>query len=372
MAKYDIVEEKEKLHAINEELIDVMKECGKSKVTEVGLGNSINDGYSMSQPGAPLLDRNPDLKECGKNKGVEVETYQLCRSENNNAFSVYDWVLRNYSEKDAHDWNRADYRRYIENGSPLLTEEQINEYFSGGSEKGIQEVLFNPDKDNANIVIINLGTGSFLDVVTRHGSLKPSNIFGSVTRDAMGISSILELIENNNRINNSNTQVCLCGAPRIANTAVTDIFMNPKIKKVAKMFANTIYIPSFPRQAFYKTPTGAIIPDPHYNEVEYIHLLSEIENGINENYFIRSLLIALDRELYQMSNDNDVNGENYTIEDVKDLIDKYAKMYKNYNEFLDYIKPYINYIYPFLYFRASTRKNISKELPKMKKYEKRV
>ena len=40
--------------------------------------------------------------------------------------------------------------------------------------------------------------------------------------------------ENNNRLHNSNTQLYLCGASRILNTAVTDIFMNSKIKKLEK------------------------------------------------------------------------------------------------------------------------------------------
>ena len=131
-------------------------------------------------------------------------------------------------------------------------EDEINKFFEGGSDKKIQDILFDRDKNNANIVILNLGTGSFLDVVTRHGSLSIPNIFHSVDRDVYGISSILELIQNNNRKNGSNTQIYLCGAPRIMNTAITDIFMDPKIKKVGKEYANVTYVPSFPRQAFYR------------------------------------------------------------------------------------------------------------------------
>ena len=52
-------------------------------------------------------------------------------------------------------------------------------------------------------------------------------------------------------------------------------------------------MPSFPRQVFYKTPNGSIIPDPHYNQAEYYHFLAEIENKIIDNYFIRDLMIDL-------------------------------------------------------------------------------
>ena len=218
---------------------------------------------------------------------------------------------------------------------------------------------------------MNLGTGSFLDVVTRHGSLSIPNVFHSLDRDIYGISSILELIQNNNRKNGSNTQIYLCGAPRIMNTAITDIFMNPKIKKVGKEYANVTYVPSFPRQAFYKTPSGSIIPDPHYNQAEYYHFLAEIENKIIDNYLIRDLMIDLDRVLYKMSNDNDINGTNYSKNDIKDVIDEIAKKYEsktgNYNYFIDFIKTYVKDRYPFDFYRGSTGNNIAKDLNDMKR-----
>lgn len=73
-----------------------------------------------------------------------------------------------------------------------------------------------------------------MDILTRHGSLTIPNIFGSLKRDIMGISEILELIQNSNRENNSQTQVYLCGAPRIMNTVITDLAMNPELEKYLK------------------------------------------------------------------------------------------------------------------------------------------
>ena len=371
--KYDKNEEKEKLEQVNEELVKFMRDYPKDKLSITAIGNSISDGFSMSEPGKLLLDRNVGLIDFGKSEGLDVQTYQLSRSENNNALAVSNWIIQNCCERDSYNWNIADYKRAIETGNPLLTEEEINEFFAGGSEKKIQDIIFDTNKSNANIVILNLGTGSFLDVVTRHGSLSIPNIFSSVDRDIYGINAILELIQNNNRNNNSNTQIYLCGAPRIVNTALTDMFMNSKIKKVGATFANVTYVPSFPRQAFYKAPSGSIIPDPHYNQAEYYHFLAEIENKIIDNYFIRDLMIDLDRILFQMSNDNDVNGTNYSKNDIKDVIDEIAKKYEsktgNYNYFIDFIKTYLKVRYPFDFYRGTTDNNIVKDLNDMKRHK---
>ena len=371
--KYDKNEEKERLEKVNEELVRFMRDYPKDELSLTAIGNSISDGFSMSEPGKLLLDRNLGLIDYGKNKGLKIETYQLSRSENNNALVVYDWIINNYSERDSHDWNITDYRRLSKQGNPLLTEEEINKFFEGGSTKGIQNIIFDSSKSKANIIILNLGTGSFLDVVTRHGSLSIPNVFNSVDRDIFGINAILELIQNNNRMNESNTQVYLCGAPRIMNTIITDLFMNPKIRKAGSQYANVTYVPSFPRQAFYKTPNNGIIPDPHYNQAEYYHFLAEVENKIIDNYLIRDLMIDLDRVLFQMSNDNDVNGTNYSKNDIKDVIAEIAKKYEsktgNYNYFIEFIKTYIKGRYPFDYFRGSSDNNLSKDLEGMKRHK---
>lgn len=369
--RYDKNEEKEKLEQVNEELVKFMRDYPKDKLSLTSIGNSISNGFSMSEPGKLLLDRNLGLIDYGKSQGFDVQTYQLSRSENNNSLAVSNWIIQNCCEKDSHNWNIVDYKRAIKNGNPLLTEEEINDFFTNGSDKKIQDIIFDTDKSNANIVILNLGTGSFLDIVTRHGSLSIPNVFSSIDRDIYGINSILELIQNNNRKNNSNTQIYLCGAPRMVNTAITYIFMNSKIKKIGSKFANVTYVPSFPRQAFYKTPNGSILPDPHYNQAEYYHFLAEIENKIIDNFFIRDLMIDLDRILFQMSNDNDINGTNYSKNDIKDVIDEIAKKYENktgdYNYFLSFVKSYLKDRYPFDFYRGSVDNNIVKDLNNMKK-----
>ena len=371
--RYDREKEKDILEQTNEELIKYMKEYPKETLSLASIGHSIADGFSVSEPGKLLLNRNLGLIDYGKKNGVNVETFHLSRWENNNALSVADWIRQNLTEKDTDRWNRVDYGRAKFSGKTLLTPDQIQEYFTSGSDRKVQDVIFDKDPKKANIVILNLGTGSFLDIVTRHGSLTIPNLFFSVNRDVYGISSILELIQNHNRKNDTNTQVYLCGAPRIANTVLADIFMNPKMKKVSKLYANVTYVPSFPRQAFYKTKNGAILPDPHYNQAEYYHFLSEVEKKIIDNYLVKELLIDLDRLVFQLSDDNDVHGTHYTSSDMKMIIEQIAKKYEDktgdYNHFIDIASKYIGERYPYDFFRLSPEENLKEEVNTMKRHK---
>ena len=193
--RYDREKEKDVLDQTNEELIKYMRDYPKETLSLASIGHSISNGFSVSEPGKLLLNRNLGLIDYGKKNGVNVETFHLSRWENNNALSVADWIRQNLTEKDTDRWNRVDYRRAMFSGKPLLNEDQIQEYFTGGSDRKVQDVIFDKDKKKANIVILNLGTGSFLDIVTRHGSLTIPTLFESVNRDIYGISAILEIIQ---------------------------------------------------------------------------------------------------------------------------------------------------------------------------------
>lgn len=369
--KYNKVEEKEKLDKTNEELIKFMKDYPKSEIKLTAIGNSISDGFSMSEPGRLLLDRNLGLIEIGKENGIAVTKYQLSRSENNNSLAVANWIRNNCTEQDSYNWNKEDYKRAIKENNPLLTEEEIEMYFSNGNNTKIQDIILNSKPEEANIVILNLGTGSFLDILTRHGSLTIPNVFHSLQRDIKGISEILELIQNNNRKNNSHTQVYLCGAPRILNTVITDLLMNPSIKKIGNEYANVTYVPSFPRQAFYKTKTGAIIPDPHYNHAEYYHFLNDVEQKIIKSFLVRDLMIDMDTILYKLSEENDVKNGNYNESDALDNIKVIAKKYEDkngdYNYFLELAKKYIQSRYPFDFYRLSPEKSLANSVDKLKR-----
>ncbi|MBP3635065.1 MAG: hypothetical protein J6J17_01220 [Bacilli bacterium] len=369
--KYDKLEEKEKLNKTNEELIRFMRDYPKEGIQLTAIGNSISDGFSFSEPGRLLLDRNLGLIEVGEKNGIKVKKNHLSRSENNNSLAVANWIRNNYTEHDSYNWNKEDYKRAIEKGKPLLNEEEIDMYFSNGSNEKIQDIILNSNSKIANIVILNLGTGSFLDILTRHGSLTIPNIFNSLQRDIRGISEILELIQNNNRENNSHTQVYLCGAPRIMNTIITDLAMNHSIKKIGSEYANVTYVPSFPRQAFYKTANGSILPDPHYNHAEYYHFLNDIENHIINSYLVRDLMIDMDTILYKLSEENDIKGANNSSSDALDIIKDIAKKYEDkdgdYNYFLDLAKMYIKRRYSFDFYMLSPEENLGNSVDSLKR-----
>ena len=369
--RYDKKAEKEKLEQVNRQLVDFFRDYPKEKLSLTAIGNSISTGFSLSEPGRLLLDRNPSLAEYGKNSGLDVQTYHLVRSENNNSLAVFTWILQNCSEKDSFSWSRTDYERAIKKGRPLLTEEEINQFFSGGSDKKIRDVIFDTDRTNANIIIMNLGTGSFLDVLMRHGALPVPHIFHAIERDIYGINAILELIEFNNRKHNSNTQVYLCGAPKIVNTPLTTLFMNKRIKRVGASFPNVTYVPAFPRQAFYRIKSGRVFPDPHYNQAEYLHLLAKIEKSIIDNYFIRDLMIDLDRKIFRLSNDNDIHGKKYSLKDILLAVDEAAEKYESrtgdYAHFIDFFRAYAKIRYPYDYYRASTDRNLAQTLKDIEK-----
>ena len=147
--------------------------------------------------------------------------------------------------------------------------------------------------------------------------------------------------------------------------------MNSKILKDGLGFANVTYVPPFHRQAFYKTPKGRIVPDPHYNQAEYYHFLAIIEKSIIDNYFIRDLTIDLDRKIFQISNDNDIHGTHYSKSDILNVIDESAKKYESqtgdYNYYIDFIHTYIKNRYPFDYYRSSPEHNIAVDLNGLKK-----
>lgn len=360
--KYFKEEEKEKLEQTNLRLVEFMKSYPKVSLNLTAIGNSISNGFSLSEPGRLLLDRNLGLIQVGKENGLDVHYFHLTRSENNNSYHVANWIRHNCTEQDTYRWNREDYKRLAEEGDTLLTEEEISQYFTGGQNIGIQEVLSNSNSSHANIVILNLGTGSFLDVVTRHGSLTIPSLFGSLNRDLRGISAILEAIQNCNRENGTHTQVYLCGAPRMMNTFLTDLAMNSGIRKISGEYANVTYIPSFPRQAFYKTKNGMVLPDPHYNQAEYYHLLNEIEKGIIQSYSVRELMTDMDNTLFGLSKENDVEETYYNYSDALDIIREYAKKYEaqggDYNTFIDLARSYLKGRYPYDFYRLAPDDNL--------------
>ena len=134
-------------------------------------------------------------------------------------------------------------------------------------------------------------------------------------RDLKSLEAILKYIHNQNRISGKNTQVYLCGAPNWLGIHLTDI-LNRKLKQIAKEYANVTYVDSVPSKFFYKKIrddeitdaslaqsmlSSIPLPDPHYDEGEYLKFNNNIIEAINNNYVLKQALINIDRNLYRAS-----------------------------------------------------------------------
>ena len=380
----------------NNRLSLILKMNGISKLVMTSLGNSIASGYSMTRMIKPLLMRNETLEKMLLNQGIILERHSFARAQNNSDEHIYDWVMSNVKESDMNKRVRIDY-----NGGATslptaeITEERINEYYPTKLEddKGLIDIISESDENLANIVVYNGCTGSFLDNVTRGGKIRHMLTYG-LKRDIKGLEATLKYIQGQNRTNGNNTQVYLCGAPNWLGIHLTDI-LNRKLKKIAKEYANVTYVDSVPSKFFYKkikddSVTDANVaqqilsniplPDPHYDETEYLKFNNNIIEAINNNFTLKKVLINVDRNLYRASMYVEQEGkEEYRNKEFQDMliskaIDNEIDLLKDsinsinnindINEYKKIISKYISNRFPYDFYylgKGNLKDNISRK-----------
>ena len=296
---------------LNNRLKDLFNRLGIKNFRLISMGNSIASGYSMLRTTKPLLLRNDSLKSILAHGGVNVDTHHFARAQNNNDKRVHSWLTKNIKESEMHAMNRTDYA-VTEDGkvSPTgmiangLTSADMDRYYPTEmkDDKGLGDLVYDSDKDLANIVVYNGATGSFLDGLTRNGSIGQQLNHG-VKRDISGIESTLDDILANNRENNCNTQVYLCGVPNLLGIHVSGL-INYRLRKLAKKYPNVTYVEpvkakmlnaQLDREGNETTKKGI---DIHYNENEYREFNNNIVEAIVDNYEINKALINIDRKCY--------------------------------------------------------------------------
>lgn len=281
----------------------------KFRVTS--LGNSIASGYSMTRTIKPLLIRNESLESIMSSFDIALDRHQFARPQNNCDEHIFEWLVSNVKETDIYKMNHVDYFS-VKNCMPTvngITSDNIHQYYPLDIEGAprIQEVILESTLDMANVVIYNGATGSFLDNVTRRGKIHHKLTYG-IKRDISSIDATLQFIQSYNRLDNSNTQVYLCGAPNYLGLGVTEA-INAKLKKLAKKYANVVYVPPIKSRFLYhplhlvknKFFKHILLPDTHYSEDEYLKLNNGIISSISVNYLTTQAMISLDRELYRLS-----------------------------------------------------------------------
>lgn len=352
MGRYEDV--RESIRETNDLLMQELINNNITKAQFESLGTSIATGFSICNKNVPFLSRNENLQEAADKHGIELEFHQFSRSENNSEANTFTEIIKNTPESTFNQRTRRDYNMYKKKGEQLLTDDELDTYYpiQLENDKNIRDTIFDSKQNTANIVIANFGTGSAIDNWTRHGRHKFTN---GVDRDRSYTEAILGLIQLNNRDNYANTQVYLCAAPRIANTILCDLFINRPMKAAAKRYANVTYIPSFSRKLLYLKEGKIPIPDPHYDEEEYLHLIEEIEKAIIDNYQNKDYLIDIDRQLVNRSTQIELSEkQENTRDEILTTIEKYADLVeskgKDRNKFLKTTRDYLLEIYPYSLF----------------------
>ena len=318
---------------LNYRLSKFLKENGIKRLRLTSIGNSIASGYSMVRKTKPLLLRNKSIKKYMKKNGIDVDIHHFARAQNNSDEHIFEWLESNIKESEIHVLNRNDYSMGETSiPTPGITDEKIDKYYPTKMKKDyrFKDTILESGKDLANIVVYNGCTGSFLDGITRSGSLFQQMFYG-VNRDISSIDSILKIIQHNNRKNGSNTQVYLCGAPNFLGLNASEL-INYKLRKLAKRYSNVVYVKPVSTkfvyqpldrcrdgelskiQSFLKVHSGIV--DIHYDEEEYLRFNNNIIKTIKDNYEITQSMINIDRKFYDLS--TDIELVNHELIDSKE------------------------------------------------------
>ena len=300
---------------LNESLAEVLSNDKITSLKMTSIGNSIASGYSMTGIIKPLLFRNDSLLSVMEEHDIVLVRKHFARCQNNNDEHIAGWVIRNIKESDIHQMNRVDYGdgpTKMPRAVNSLSKDLIEEYYPVDimDDKGLSDVISENHSKLANIVIYNGCTGSFLDNVTRGGKLSQKLTYG-IKRDVKGLVTTLNYIQTNNRFNGTNTQIYICGAPNFLGLGISN-FINCKLKKVAKNYANATYVEPVKSKFLYRKKDGKfpwLVPDVHYDEIEYLKFNNNIIESIINNYMINKSMIAMDRDLFRLNSDLELNNQ---------------------------------------------------------------
>lgn len=312
----------------NQKLVEIMINNRIGRLDLISCGNSIATGYSMNSISKPLLYRNESIKNKFIKNGIILNRYHFCRAEDNNDEHIFSYLVNNTTLGEINKLNRFDVPNMNFQG---INQENLEEYYPLNDNTTLNSLFSKDSIENNNgtassVVVYNGVTGSFLDNVTRGG--KHFFTYG-VKRDCTSIEAFLKYIQELNRKQNKGIQVYLCGAPKLL--GLSDLFMNTRLKKIAKNYANVVYVENIPKKLIYKKEDGSITFDLHYNIKEYLELNDKIIGTINDNYTKTRVIIELDKKLYELNTNYQlgiVSNNNISTE-VDLIISQVVSKYKS-------------------------------------------
>ena len=351
----------------NIKLALTLKENGVKKLNLSSWGNSIASSYSMAFETKPLLERNTTLEEILKDHGITLQKSHFARFENNNDENVFEWLITSKTQRDINQDARVDDTWMAKQGRKL-TEEELEKYYPETEEQAftMQDILREKGSGISNIIIYNGATGSFLDNNTRGGKLSHRLMHG-VKRDCTSIEAVLKYIQILNRNYQTNTQVYLCGSPNLGKLPISSMTIDPKLRKMAKNYANVVYVPYPEHRFLYHTEDGKTALDIHYDETDYHNFQTHLIHSINENYAKTKNLIELDRSLLQESRNIEASrtrrSEEWSYDFVGGLIKEHCqdleRQGQNPVSFLKRAKSYLQNRSPYDFYYIG-QKNVAK------------
>lgn len=337
---------------LNEKLALLLNKNGIKNLYITSYGNSIATGYSMQRTIKPLLIRNSSINSIMNINGILLERHAFARAQNNNDDHLFEWLVSNIKESEINRMIRSDYSGGATSMPVAYLDNSMLDYFyplDFQEDKGLKDIIESKGIDLANIIIYNGCTGSFLDNVTRNGNISQMLTYG-INRDIRSLEAILKYIQSSNRMNNTNTQIYICGAPNFLGLNISSL-INNKLKKVVKQYANAFYVEPVKSKFFYRNiATGKLGVDIHYDEGEYDRLNNNILEAILNNYEINKVMIDSDREFYKLSSRIEFEGNGLLRQDeliikfMEDILNKEIQSFSNIKSEICFYKRILDYL----------------------------
>jgi len=287
-AKGRIVIQKRDLNKTIEKFIEVMKNCGVKNINISSVCNSIGTGYSLNDKIIPLFHRVDD-SIFGKS-GLNVQYYSWARGQDNNDEHLFEWFIYDTTQSEINEMVLFDFTSNSPKamGHHYITLEEASKYYPTDIQNdiGLQSMMAKKDDDSANIVVYNGDTASFLDNLTRGGV--HINLDG-FDRDLDSMESFIRAVY----ILYPHTQIYVCGIPKLLKMKLPDKLVNKKIRDLCLKYPNCVYVDSVLQNGMYLN-NGKFYFDIHYNQEEYLRLLTNIFSAIGNNYNPVNALIEAD------------------------------------------------------------------------------
>lgn len=328
--KYEIkkINNNKKLEKQNKKMVEMLKRNNISKINLTSIGNSIATGYSAIDTIKPLLKRNESLKKQLEKDGINYNCYSFARPQNNNDEHLLNWLIKNIKLSEVNRIVRLDFGKNINAmDSSCITDEEIEIHYplNPKNDIGFKDLIMEGNDNEANIIVYNGGTGSFLDDVTRG---RKRNLLSGFFRDFKSMDTILKIIY----LKHPHTQVYICGLPTLTKLNLT-AGLNKKIKRICDFYPNCTYVEPSSHNFFY-LKNGLVKYDFHYNCNEYLNLNEHIINSIYNNYERNKCLIDFDIETKKINNYCQYEKPD-ARKDKTIMLDPMLKVINKYNEIMD-------------------------------------